>query len=170
MDSEASPLHKHHYFMRKAFALAEQAEEAGEIPVGALVVHNGQIIGRGYNQTELLNDATAHAEMIALSAASATLENKYLKNCTLYVTLEPCPMCAGALVWSKINRLVFGASDAQAGACGTVFNLASNNKLNHKIEVIQGVMERDCEWILKQFFAQRRSSSNGDIQQKENLN
>lgn len=148
--------------MRKAFALAEQAYDAGEIPVGAVIVYDNQIIGRGYNQTELLKDATAHAEMIAMSAASATLENKYLQDCTLYVTLEPCPMCAGALVWTKIKRIVFGAADPKSGACGSIFNLAGNNKLNHKIEVIQGVLEQDCEWILKQFFAKKRSSSNGN--------
>ena len=147
--------------MRKAFALAEQAADADEIPIGAVVVQNDQVIGRGYNQTEMLNDATAHAEMIALSAASATLENKYLQDCTLYVTLEPCPMCTGALVWTKIKRIVFGAADPKSGGCGSVFNLSSNNKLNHKIEVIQGVMEQDCEWLLKQFFARKRSSSNG---------
>lgn len=142
--------------MRKAFVLAEQAADAGEIPIGAVVVYNDQIIGRGYNQTEMLNDATAHAEMIALSAASATLENKYLQDCTLYVTLEPCPMCAGALVWTKIKRIVFGAPDPKSGACGSVFNLSTNNKLNHRIEVIQGVLEQDCEWLLKQFFAKKR--------------
>lgn len=163
MENESPALHQHRHFMRKAFALAEQAKDADEIPVGAVVVHNNQIIGRGYNQTELLNDATAHAEMIAISAASATLENKYLKDCTLYVTLEPCPMCAGALVWSKIDRIVFGATDVQAGACGSIFNLTSNSTLNHQIEIIQGVMEQDCEWILKQFFAEKRSSSNGNI-------
>lgn len=148
--------------MRKAFALAEQANDAGEIPIGAVIVYDNQIIGRGYNQTELLKDATAHAEMIAMSAASATLENKYLQDCTLYVTLEPCPMCAGALVWTKIKRIVFGAADPKSGACGSIFNLAGNNKLNHKIEVIQGVLEQDCEWILKQFFAKKRNGSNGN--------
>lgn len=148
--------------MRRAFALAEQANDAGEIPIGAVIVYDNQIIGRGYNQTELLKDATAHAEMIAMSAASATLENKYLQDCTLYVTLEPCPMCAGALVWTKIKRIVFGVADPKSGACGSIFNLAGNNKLNHKIEVIQGVLEQDCEWILKQFFAKKRSSSNGN--------
>lgn len=149
--------------MRKAFVLAEQANEVGEIPIGAVIVHDNQIIGRGYNQTEMLKDATAHAEMIAMSSASATLKNKYLQDCTLYVTLEPCPMCAGALVWTKIKRIVFGAADPKSGACGSVFNLANNNKLNHKIEVIQGVLEQDCEWILKQFFAKKRSGSNGNI-------
>lgn len=143
--------------MSKAFMLAEQAYEEKEVPVGALIVKDGHIIGKGYNQTERLKDATAHAEMVAISAACANLENKYLEGCTLYVTLEPCPMCAGALVWSKIDRIVFGATDPKAGACGSVFNLATNNKLNHQVEVIQGIMEQDCEWLLKNFFRKQRS-------------
>lgn len=155
------PLKLHHQYMQKAFMLAEQAYEEKEIPVGAVIVKDGSIVGRGYNQTERLTDPTAHAEILAISAACSTLDNKYLDGCTLYVTLEPCPMCAGALVWSKIDRIVFGASDAKAGACGTVFNLAANNRLNHQIEVIQGIMEADCEWILQEFFRQRRPGSNG---------
>lgn len=143
--------------MQKAFLLAEQAYEEKEIPVGALVVKDDRIIGKGYNQTERLKDATAHAEMLAISAACSTLENKYLSGCTLYVTLEPCPMCAGALVWSKIDRVVFGATDAKAGACGSILNVASNQKLNHQVEIIQGIMEEDCEWILQQFFREQRN-------------
>lgn len=142
--------------MRQAFLLAEQAYEEKEVPVGAVVVHDDQIIGKGYNQTEKLKDATAHAEMLAVSAACSTLRQKYLTGCTLYVTLEPCPMCTGGLVWSKIDTIVIGAWDARAGSCGSVFNLSSNKKLNHQIEIIQGVMEQDCEWILKQFFKERR--------------
>lgn len=159
--NEPHPLKQHQQFMQKAFLLAEQAYDEKEVPVGALVVKDNSIIGKGYNQTERLNDATAHAEMLAISAACSTLESKYLEDCTLYVTLEPCPMCAGALVWSKIKRIVFGAADSKGGACGSVFNLASNKKLNHQIEIIQGVMEQDCEWILKQFFRERRADSNG---------
>lgn len=143
--------------MQKAFLLAEQAYEEKEVPVGALIVKDDRIIGKGYNQTERLKDATAHAEMLAISAACSTLESKYLEGCTLYVTLEPCAMCAGALVWSKIDRIVFGATDSKAGACGSIFNIAANRKLNHRIEIIQGIMEEDCEWLLKHFFEQRRS-------------
>lgn len=146
----------HLNYMRQAFHLAETAYEKDEIPVGAVVVHENRVIGKGYNQVEMLQDSTAHAEMIAASAACSTLQNKYLKDCTLYVTLEPCPMCAGALVWTKIKRIVFGAMDENAGACGTVFNIASNNKLNHQIEVIQGVMEADCKYILQEFFQKKR--------------
>ncbi len=148
---------QHEHFMKQAWHLAETAKQKDEVPVGAVVVYNNEIIGKGYNQVEMLDDATAHAEMIAVTAACASLKQKYLKKCTLYVTLEPCPMCTGALVWSKIDRVVFGASDAKAGACGSVFNLAANNKFNHKIEVIQGVMECSCSELLKLFFDEKRT-------------
>ena len=138
--------------MLQAFLEAEKAFEAGEVPVGAVIVHNNRIIGRGHNQVELLSDATAHAEMIALSAAFQHLGEKYLTDCTLYVTLEPCPMCAGALVWAKIGRLIFGAQDVKAGACGSIFNIVQHPVLNHRIEVIQGVMEQDCESLMRLFF------------------
>ncbi|WP_157470757.1 tRNA adenosine(34) deaminase TadA [Gracilimonas tropica] len=147
---------KHQRFMARAFMLAEQALEEGEVPVGAIVVHKDQIIGKGYNQVERLNDPTAHAEMLAISAACETLDEKYLYECTMYVTLEPCPMCAGASVWSKLGSIVYGASDSKAGACGSLFNIASNNKLNHQVEVIQGVMEAESEHLLKAFFKERR--------------
>lgn len=148
----------HQQFMAKALMLAEDAALNGEIPVGAIVVKDNVIIGKGYNQIQQLNDATAHAEMIAISAASETLQNKYLSGCTLYVTLEPCAMCAGALVWSKIDRVVFGATDDKAGGCGSLFNICSNNKLNHQVEIIQGVLENDSEHLLKEFFKKRRNS------------
>ena len=147
----------HHKYMARAFMLAEQAFENDEIPVGAIVVYKGQIIGKGYNQVEMLNDPTAHAEMLAISAACETISEKYLSDCTLYVTLEPCPMCAGAAVWSKLGRIVFGAQDAKSGGCGSVFNIASNNKLNHRVEVIQGIMESESEYLLKEFFKQKRT-------------
>ncbi|MFU8860130.1 MAG: tRNA adenosine(34) deaminase TadA [Cyclonatronaceae bacterium] len=142
--------------MGHALREAEKAFAIGEIPVGAVVVKNGQIIGRGHNQVELLKDPTAHAEMIALTAACATLESKFLDSCTLYVTLEPCPMCAGASVWTRIKRIVYGAADPKAGACGSLFNIGSNNKLNHRAEIIQGVREAECEEILKRFFRGKR--------------
>lgn len=161
MSTNISGTQQHLRFMQQAYRLAEQAYEEKEVPVGAIIVHNGRIVGKGYNQTERLKDPTAHAEMIAISAACSTLESKYLQDCTMYVTLEPCPMCAGALVWSKIDQLVFGAWDAKAGSCGSLFNLSSNDNLNHQINVIQGVMEADCEWILKQFFKEQRAGGNG---------
>jgi tRNA(adenine34) deaminase len=146
----------HQRYMARAFMLAEQALDEQEVPVGAIVVHNGEIIGKGYNQVERLKDATAHAEMIAISAACENLQTKYLNECTLYVTLEPCPMCSGAAVWSKLGTLVFGASDAKAGGCGSVFNISSNKKLNHTVEIIQGVMETECEFLMKEFFRSKR--------------
>lgn len=158
MKSEDFPLsHVHQKFMARAFMLAEQAFDEGEVPIGAIVVQNHQIIGKGYNQVEKLNDPTAHAEIIAISAACEHLHNKYLPGCTLYVTVEPCPMCAGALVWSKIDTIVYGASDSIAGACGSAFNISTNKKLNHQVQIIQGVMETDSSHLLKSFFKNRRS-------------
>lgn len=147
----------HQQFMTKAILLAEDAARSNEVPVGAVIVKDNIIIGKGFNQVEQLKDPTAHAEIIAISAACEALGNKYLEGCTLYVTLEPCPMCAGALVWSKIDRIVFGASDSKAGACGSMFNIASNSGLNHQIEITGGIMEADCEYLLKSFFEKRRS-------------
>jgi tRNA(adenine34) deaminase len=147
---------QHQRFMARAFMLAEQAFDEGEVPVGAIVVRNGEIIGKGFNQVQRLNDPTAHAEMLAISAACETISEKYLSDCTLYVTLEPCPMCAGATVWSKLGTVVFGTGDAVSGGCGSVFNIAANNKLNHKVSVIQGVMEADCEHLMKAFFKEKR--------------
>jgi tRNA(adenine34) deaminase len=155
-DSNNNLWYIHQQYMVKALQLAERAYEEGEIPVGAIVVLNNQIIGKGYNQVEKLKDPTAHAEMIALSAACDTIGKKYLKHATLYVTLEPCPMCAGALVWSKIDKVVYGASDPKAGACGSVLNILNNSDLNHKPEIIQGILEQDSEFLLKSFFSSKR--------------
>ena len=155
-DSNENLWYIHQRYMVKALQLAERAYEEGEIPVGAIVVLNNQIIGKGYNQVEKLKDPTAHAEMIALSAACDTIGNKYLKHATLYVTLEPCPMCAGALVWSKIDKVVYGASDPKAGACGSVLNILNNSDFNHRPEIIQGILEQDSEFLLKSFFSSKR--------------
>jgi tRNA(adenine34) deaminase len=142
------PLYSHEYFMAKALELAIQAAEAGEIPVGAVIVAGGsKIIGKGSNQTEQLNDVTAHAEIIAITAATQYLGAKYLKECTLYVTLEPCIMCAGALHWSQIDRVIFGASDTKRG-----FSRVSPPVLHSKTNVVKGILETDCEMILKNFF------------------
>jgi tRNA(adenine34) deaminase len=146
----------HQNFMIQALKQAEMAYESGEVPVGAVIVHQERIVGKGYNQVEMLKDPTAHAEILAISAACSTLQNKYLNDCTLYVTLEPCPMCSGAIVWSKIKRVVFGAMDENAGACGSVFNISSNKKLNHQAEIIQGVMEADARFLLQSFFSKKR--------------
>ena len=149
----------HRTYMSKAYQEAEKALEKGEVPVGAVIVCNNMVIGRGHNQVESLYDPTAHAEMIAISAAIEHLGEKYLTGCSLYVTLEPCPMCAGALVWSKIDRIVFGALDDTAGACGSLFNIARNEKLNHRIEVIHGFMEQECSSLLTEFFNRKRNSN-----------
>ena len=139
--------------MKKALDLAIQAGEMGEIPVGALVVANGsKIIGKGYNQTEKLHDITAHAEIIAITAASQFIGAKYLKDCTLYVTLEPCVMCAGALYWSQIERVVFGASDDKRG-----FSKVQPNILHPKTQIIKGIMANDCETLMKDFFKKLRT-------------
>lgn len=149
-------LNFHSKFMNEAMKLAEKAFIEDEIPVGAVIVKNKSIIGRGYNQTEKLNDPTAHAEMIAISAACSTIKGKYLTDCSIYVTLEPCPMCAGAIVWSKMEKIIFGTMDEKSGACGTVFNLANNKHLNHRVEIIQGVLEHDSKVILKKYFSGKR--------------
>jgi tRNA(adenine34) deaminase len=146
------PLYSHEYFMSKALDLAIQAAEANEIPVGAIVVAGGsKIIGKGHNQTEQLKDVTAHAEIIAITAASEYLGAKYLKNCTLYVTLEPCVMCAGALAWSQVERVVLGASDTKKG-----FSMISNRILHPKTELVSGILAKDCELVLKEFFKKMR--------------
>jgi tRNA(adenine34) deaminase len=138
------------YFMKKALQEAEIAFEKGEIPVGAVIVVDNKVIARSHNLTELLNDVTAHAEMQSITAAANFLGGKYLKNCTLYVTLEPCQMCAGALYWSQISKVVFGARDEQRGF------LTLGTQLHPKTQVIQGVMANECADLMKRFFAFKR--------------
>ncbi len=142
--------------MRFAFREAEKAFELDEVPIGCVIVKDGAIVGRGHNQTEQLQDSTAHAEMIAITSANGTLENRFLTGCTLYVTLEPCPMCAGAIVNSRIDRLVFGAYDPKAGACGTLFTLTEDDRLNHRVHTIGGVLDGECGAILKEYFKKKR--------------
>lgn len=144
-------------FMQRAFELAQQAENINEIPVGAVVVANGKIIGEGFNQSITLNDPSAHAEMLAIKQAGQTLQNYRMLDCTLYVTLEPCPMCAGLLVHSRIKRLVFAASDLKTGAAGSAFNLVQHEKHNHKIEITKGVLAEQCSTLLSTFFKRRRT-------------
>ncbi|MBI2620064.1 MAG: nucleoside deaminase [Ignavibacteriales bacterium] len=153
---------QHEQWMKLALKEAEKAFEQDEVPVGAVVVHEGKIIGKGHNQTELLRDPTAHAEMIALTAAANHLKSRRLKNCTLYVTLEPCPMCAGAIVLSRVQTLVFGSYDPKAGACGTLFNIVEDKRLNHSPHVIAGVCDRESEELLKGFFGRVRSVPRSD--------
>lgn len=142
--------------MREALALARQAGAAGEVPVGAVVVKDGQIIGRGYNQPILRHDPTAHAEVMALRDAAQHLGNYRLTNCELYVTLEPCCMCVGAMMHARIARVVFGAADPKTGACGSVVDLFSEARLNHHAEVCGGLLAEESSLLLKEFFALRR--------------
>ncbi|MBU2923182.1 tRNA adenosine(34) deaminase TadA [Colwellia sp. 4_MG-2023] len=144
-------------FMQRAYELAQQAEQHNEIPVGAVVVYQGDIIGEGFNQSILRNDPSAHAEMIAIRQAGKYLNNYRLLNCTLYVTLEPCPMCAGLLVHSRIQRLVYASPDLKTGAAGSIFNLVGTSQLNHQIEVDGGIMVEQCSELLSGFFKRRRS-------------
>lgn len=142
------------FFMQQALKLAEQAYTEDEVPVGAIVVLENRIIGKGYNQTERLNDVTAHAEMLALTAAFSGLNSKYLKECTLYVTLEPCVMCAGALYWSQISKIVYGATDTKRG-----FNKVSSEIIHPKTEIVSGVRAAECETLLKDFFKEKRANA-----------
>lgn len=152
----------HEKFMDIAFREAEKAFKIGEIPVGAIIVKDGVIIGKGYNQVETLKDPTAHAEIIAITAAANYLESKWFEGCTIYVTLEPCIMCAGAIVLARIPTLVFGAFDPKAGACGTLYNLVQDKKLNHRVHVISGVNDLKCQSILKDFFNIMRKKDKQD--------
>ena len=138
------------YFMKKALLEAEEAYKSGEVPIGAVIVANNRVIARGHNLTETLNDVTAHAEMQAITAAANYLGGKYLIDCTLYVTIEPCQMCAGALFWSQISKIVFGARDEQRGC------IAMNTTLHPKTKMYGGVMEEDASQLLKRFFRERR--------------
>jgi tRNA(adenine34) deaminase len=154
-------------FMQRAFELAQQAEQHDEIPVGAVVVHQGKIIGEGFNQSIMLNDPSSHAEMNAIRQAGEFLNNYRLLDCTLYVTLEPCPMCAGLLVHSRINRLVYACSDLKTGAAGSAFNLVNSPLLNHQIEVHSSIMQEECSQLLSSFFKRRRKEKKQAKQAKQ---
>jgi tRNA(adenine34) deaminase len=142
--------------MRLALREAEEARRRDEVPVGAVVVLGGKVIGRGFNQREMLKDPTAHAEMIAITQAAAALDGWRLEGTTLYVTLEPCVMCAGAIVNARIPRVVFGARDAKAGACGSLYQVGLDPRLNHRFDVTEGVLARECGALLQEFFARMR--------------
>jgi tRNA(adenine34) deaminase len=143
-------------FMKLAIEQAKIAEENGDAPIGAVVVYDNKIIAKAYNQREQLKDPTAHAEIIALTQAAEYVGNWRLHGCTMYVTLEPCPMCAGALVLARIERLVYGCDDPKAGACGTLYNIVQDKRLNHCLEVTSGVLQEQCREQLQGFFAKRR--------------
>jgi tRNA(adenine34) deaminase len=152
-------LQSDHYFMGEALRQARRAYEAGEVPIGAVVVREGRIIARACNQIELLKDATAHAEMLALTQAEEVVGDWRLTDCTLYVTKEPCPMCAGAIVHVRLLRVVFGAPDPKAGAAGGVLNLLQFPSFNHRCQITGGVRESECRALLQGFFAEQRIKS-----------
>lgn len=147
---------KHDTYMREALALAREGEASGEVPVGAVVVHEGAIIARGFNAPIALNDPTAHAEMLALREAARKLDNYRLTGCTLYVTLEPCAMCAGAVVNARIDRLVFGCRDLRFGGVRSKFRIADSELLNHRVEIVEGVLGAECTELIKTFFERIR--------------
>jgi tRNA(adenine34) deaminase len=148
------------YFMREALRQALKAGKADEVPVGAVIVRAGKVIARAHNQVELLKDATAHAEMLALTQAEAAVGDWRLTDCDLYVTKEPCAMCAGALVHTRVSRVIFGCADPAAGAAGSVINLLQMPTLNHRCDIAAGVLENECAAILKDFFRERRDACN----------
>jgi len=149
-------------FMQEALRLATKARAAEEVPIGAVVVREGKIISRAYNQVELLKDATAHAEMLALTAAEAAVGDWRLTDCDLYVTKEPCPMCAGAIVHTRIRRVIFGCADIRAGAAGTVMNLLQHNALNHRCLITSAVLDTESAALLQDFFRKKRGAEQID--------
>ena len=156
-DDPIIDLQSDQYFMGEALRQATKAYEAEEVPIGAVVVREGRIIGRAYNQVELLKDATAHAEMLAITQAEEIVGDWRLTDCTLYVTKEPCPMCAGAIVHVRLARVVYGVGDAKGGAAGGVMNLLQWPSLNHRAEITRGVRESECRALLQSFFAEQRA-------------
>jgi len=158
MDEPIIDLHSDAFFMGDALRQAAKADDAGEVPVGAVIVRDGRIIARAFNQVELLKDATAHAEMLALTQAEEIVGDWRLTDCALYVTKEPCPMCAGAIVHTRLMRVVFGASDPKSGAAGSAMNLLQCPALNHQCEITGGVREMECRALLQNFFARQRLS------------
>jgi tRNA(adenine34) deaminase len=149
-------------YMRMAIDAALIAEENGDVPIGTVIVHEGRVIARAYNQREQLKDPTAHAEIIALTQAAAALGMWRLHGATIYVTLEPCPMCAGALVLARLDRLVYGCPDPKTGACGSLYDIVRDGRLNHRLAVTSGVLAEDCALLLQDFFRQRRRGNGAD--------
>ena len=147
----------HQHFMKKALDQAVAAFEADEVPVGAIIIRDGQVIGAAHNQRETLNDPTAHAEMIAITQAAEAVGDWRLNECIMYVTLEPCTMCSGAIIQARIPTVVFGALDPKGGAVCSLYNILNDDRLNHRAEVIHGVMDVDCGAILTEFFKQKRA-------------
>ncbi len=146
-------------WMQRAFGLAQKAKEHDEVPVGAVIVYENRIIGEGWNQPISSNDSTAHAEIIALRDAGKNIGNYRLPNATMYVTLEPCAMCAGAIVHARLSKLIFAVADPKTGACGSIFNLLQIEEFNHKVEIDKGIMEDECRLLIQTFFKEKRIKS-----------
>ena len=144
------------FFMKQALKEAQKAYKENEVPIGAIAVHKNQIIGRGHNQTERLKDPTAHAEILTITAAANALSSWRLEDVTVYTTVEPCIMCAGALVLARVKRIVFGARDEKFGGCGSIFNIVGEKKLNHQVEITAGVLEKESASLMKSFFKRKR--------------
>ena len=154
-------------FMRMALEEAQKAGDIGEVPIGAIVVKDDVVVGRGFNKTETSKDPTAHAEMEAIRMAAKTLGGWRLIGCDLYVTCEPCSMCAGAIVWSRIKNLYIGTMDPKAGACGSVFNIVQEQKLNHNVNIQTGILQEECSKILKDFFKNLRRTKEEKLEDKQ---
>ena len=150
-------------FMKAAIDQAHIALENGDVPIGAVIVHQNQIIAKGLNLRHKLNDPTAHAEIIALTAAAEYIGNWRLHGCSIYVTLEPCCMCAGAMVLARLDRLVYGCDDPKAGACGSLYNIVQDERLNHRLEITKGILAEDCAKLLQDFFKKKRNSADNDF-------
>lgn len=157
LDPDQNLLQPHDQWMRSALSQARLAFDADEVPVGAVIVHQEWIIAEAHNQREMLHDPTAHAEMIAITQAAEALGSWRLTDCTLYVTLEPCPMCAGAIVQARLPTVIYGAPDPKAGACHSLYQIPSDPRLNHRTTVIGGVLQEECSAVLQEFFARQRS-------------
>jgi tRNA(adenine34) deaminase len=157
MTPESLSLQLHDVYMRQALDEAHKAFDEDEVPVGAVIVHEGRVIAAAHNQRETLQDPTAHAEMIALTQAAVALQTWRLLNCTLYVTLEPCPMCAGAIVQARLPMVIYGTTDPKAGACHTLYEITTDSRLNHQALVLGGVLQEECRALLQKFFARQRA-------------
>ena len=155
--------------MREALKEARKAFERDEIPVGAVIVYKDRIIAKAHNQMLRLKDPTAHAEMIAITQAADYLNNERLISCSLYVTIEPCSMCAGAGVLARVKKIIYGANDSKSGACGSILDIANNKKLNHRIKVIRGVLQEDCASLLKEFFKRKRRRRSARVAESDSL-
>ena len=159
IESGTSEIEFDERFMYEALKEAEKALAADEVPVGCVIVHEGIILGRGYNRTESLQDPTAHAEILAITSASENLGSWRLSGCTVYCTIEPCAMCAGALMLARVERLVFGAPDPKFGACGSIFNIVQSKKLNHRIALSTGILKNECVRLMQEFFKKKREKA-----------